>query len=63
MPDGFELLRRIQQTFVFQLDDDGMLFGVHVKFDLVRHFTCIQEQSTSPRGMLLKQIQNNSSPL
>ena len=60
MPDDFELLRRIRQTFVFQLDDDGTLFGVHVKFDLLRHFTCIQEQSTSPRSKLLKQIQNGS---
>jgi len=51
MPDAFELLRRIRQMFVFQLDDDGSLFGVYVKFDLLRHFT-IQEQSTSPRSML-----------
>ena len=26
MPDSFELLGRIRQTFVFQSDDDGMLF-------------------------------------
>ena len=38
MPDAFELLRRVRQTFVSQLDDDGTLFGVHVKFDLLRHF-------------------------
>jgi hypothetical protein len=62
MPDAFELLGRIRQTFVFQLDDDSMLFGVHVKFELLRHFT-IQEQSTSPRSMLLKQIQKSSLPL
>ena len=57
MPDASELLRRVRQTFVFQLDDDGTLFGVHVKFDLLRHFT-IQEQFTSPRSILLKKIQN-----
>jgi hypothetical protein len=62
MPDAFELLGRIRQTFVFQFDDDSTLFGVHVKFELLRHFT-IQEQSTSPRSMLLKQIQNSSLPL
>ena len=60
MPDAFELLGRIQQTFVFQVDDDSTLFGVHVKLDFLRHFT-IQEQSTSPRSMLLKQIQNTIS--
>ena len=52
MPDAFELLGRIRQTFVFQFDDDSTLFGVHVRFDLFRYFT-IQEQSTSPRSMLL----------
>ena len=60
MPDAFELLSRVRQTFVFQLDDDSTLFGVHMKCDLLRHFA-IQEQSTSPRRMLLKQIQNSSS--
>ena len=55
MPDTFELLGRIRQTFVFEADDDGMFFGVYMKFDLLRHFT-IQEQFTSPGNILLKQI-------
>ena len=62
MPDAFELLGRIQQMFVFQIDDDSTLLGVHVKVDFLRHFI-IQEQSTSPKGILLKQIQNSNSLL
>ena len=48
MPDAFELFGRIQQTFVFQVDDHSTLFGVNVKIDFLRHCT-IQEYYLSQR--------------